>query len=137
MPATAFFSSSSFSSTQRMTSMQCSSPSVLRTGALVMASPKMRAFAPPDFVITDMPREMEATSAPSVVARGTRKSPFASPPSIWTGPANPRGIWVAPIMFSMFFEAQGGSNPNLETVVIFAPVNSSTADLRSSTSSAS
>ena len=70
-----------------------------------MASPNTWTAAPPDFVITDIPREMEATRAPSVVARGTKKSPMAYSPRIFTGPAYPKGIWVTPIMFSIFLDA--------------------------------
>ena len=44
-------------------------------------------LTPPPSFITDMPREIDATRAPSVVARGMRNSPSAYSPEILTGPA--------------------------------------------------
>ena len=74
-------------SIQDMTSFAWAIPLTLRTGARVMASAVTMVLDPPDAVMTDIPLEIEAMSAPSVVASGTRKPPAAYSPSIFTGPA--------------------------------------------------
>jgi len=68
---------SGFSHIQLMTFTEWSMPSVLKTGARVIASDSTLVLAPPDSDMTDIPRDTEATKAPSVVAIGTRKGPPA------------------------------------------------------------
>ena len=75
-----------------MTIFECSIPLTLNTGARVMASENTAVLAPPLAFMTDIPLEIDAISAPSVVARGIKNSPFAYSPSIFKGPAYPNGI---------------------------------------------
>ena len=81
----------------------------------------MTAAAPPEAVMTEQPRFTEASSAPSVVAMGTRNSPAAWSPLIISGPTKPRGTCTAPIMFSMFFDASWGSNDTVPICGRLAP----------------
>ena len=119
--------SSKWSSTQHATWAQCLTPSVRKTGARVISSLTMTTSAPPADEMTLQPRETDASSAPSVVAMGTRNSPLAWLPLIRIGPTKPSGIWTHPIMFSMFFSATIGSNEQCDTAFSLAPVNSSAA----------
>ena len=60
------------------------------------------AFAPPDAVIVDAPRLIDATNAPSEVASGTKTSLWQCSPLIFNGPAIPIGSCRTPIEFSIF-----------------------------------
>ncbi|OPY45471.1 MAG: hypothetical protein A4E42_00803 [Methanoregulaceae archaeon PtaU1.Bin222] len=97
--------SSRWEATQSATSLAWGTLLAAKTGALVIPSRRILASAPPARVIALHPLFTEATSAPSVVARGRKNSPDAYPPFTRSGPATPSGTWTVPIMFSQFFLA--------------------------------
>ena len=76
-------------------------PSHLIAGARVMMSDTTLAFAPPDAVMVDAPLLIDATNAPSEVARGMNTSLLQYSPLIFRGPAIPIGSCNTPIEFSM------------------------------------
>ena len=96
-------SSSKLSSKNFLTSTAWTTDSHFNTGALVILSSMTLALTPPAFEIAEQPLLIDATSAPSEVANGTKNSSFACSPLIFKGPATPIGICTVPIGFSMFF----------------------------------
>ena len=59
-------------------------------------------YTPPDLIKAVAPRVVDATSAPSVVAKGHNAYPLMWSPNRSNGPAMPTGTFTSPIGFSMF-----------------------------------
>ena len=69
-------------------------------GFCVSPSRTTRERAPPPAFISRIPRECDATSAPSLVAIGTYTSRGPAEVSTSIGPAIPSGTWAKPTRFS-------------------------------------
>ena len=78
-----------------------------RPGRGAESSSLVAARTPPVPRTSPIPREVEATSAPSW-SRGARARPACRGSRPGAGPARPTGTWAQPTMFSMFPRAASG-----------------------------